>query len=276
MTNKRGFTLIELLVVISIIALLMAVMLPALAKVREAAKSVVCKSNLRSINMAAALWSVDNKGWALGMSWSWPDPAWEDGRANNTSLHKYTNSLRNQRNNNVYACPSAKSAGFFGVQSGNDIGMGTLDPDLAEKTITYGINSWIASAQPEGSPGSFISDPAQRGAFGEGPGYVYWYDHGSTKIDKIRQPDQSVYFMDHEFYSVAKQNFNPLIPPSNVKSHYAPNGVMTRWHGKKPGENYGYANIAWVDGHVSEEPDDLGVKPKLFKKPRWTYYFYDH
>ena len=51
--KKRGFTLIELLVVISIIALLMAIMMPVLRKAREQGKDVVCRNNLRQIGMAA-------------------------------------------------------------------------------------------------------------------------------------------------------------------------------------------------------------------------------
>jgi prepilin-type N-terminal cleavage/methylation domain-containing protein len=54
-----GFTLIELLVVISIIALLIAILLPVLTKAREAGKTVICLSNLRQIGMAATTYVVD-------------------------------------------------------------------------------------------------------------------------------------------------------------------------------------------------------------------------
>ena len=55
-----AFTLIELLVVISIIALLLSILLPALNKVKEQAKSLVCKTNLRTIGQAEMLYAAKN------------------------------------------------------------------------------------------------------------------------------------------------------------------------------------------------------------------------
>ncbi|HEV2293508.1 MAG TPA: prepilin-type N-terminal cleavage/methylation domain-containing protein [Tepidisphaeraceae bacterium] len=60
--RRHAFTLVELLVVIGIIALLIAILLPALNKAREASKAANCLSNLRQINTAFILFAHDNKG----------------------------------------------------------------------------------------------------------------------------------------------------------------------------------------------------------------------
>jgi len=60
--RDRGFTLIELLVVISVIALLMGILLPALRKARELAKSTVCTSSLHSWALVFGVYSGDYDG----------------------------------------------------------------------------------------------------------------------------------------------------------------------------------------------------------------------
>lgn len=59
--RRKGFTLIELLVVVAIIALLVSILLPGLARARELAKQATCLASLNGVGKAVALYSADQK-----------------------------------------------------------------------------------------------------------------------------------------------------------------------------------------------------------------------
>lgn len=72
-TSRCGFTLIELLVVISIIALLMGILLPALSKARDSAQAISCGSNLHQAGIGFEAYMEDYDGW---MPAAWDGSAW--------------------------------------------------------------------------------------------------------------------------------------------------------------------------------------------------------
>jgi prepilin-type N-terminal cleavage/methylation domain-containing protein/prepilin-type processing-associated H-X9-DG protein len=266
MKTQKAFTLVELLVVISIIALLLSILMPSLSKAREQAKTTVCKSNLKQVNVAAMLWSIDNDDWALPADYA----GFSKTVFNSTTsiagpfadLMGYTNT-KWQTRRGLFCCPSAKvSAKYYNsIPRGNTV-----------ERVTYGINGWIATNQSgvcPGTPGS--TDREAIGSWGEGPNGIYLNVHGVTKMKTIRRPQDTIYFMDFENMVIMYWTFNPFINPIRLAVPMA-----TRWHSKKPNQWYGYGNIAWVDGHVSKEPDDLAMKPQPGQLPRYYYYFYNH
>ncbi|MDI9432048.1 MAG: type II secretion system protein [Planctomycetota bacterium] len=97
MRRNRGFTLIELLVVIAIIALLMSILMPALARVREQARMIGCMANVRQWGLVSTMYAEANDGklWSgIGASaWWW--------------IYQLPESQRDWKQNKTWFCPTA-------------------------------------------------------------------------------------------------------------------------------------------------------------------------
>ena len=102
--NFKAFTLIELLVVVSIIALLVSILMPALARAREQAKRLICATNLHSVGQAFQIYATQNNDWI---------PLHRDNFQLHDLSYKTSNFiLDNGGSKEVFYCPSNQVANY--------------------------------------------------------------------------------------------------------------------------------------------------------------------
>lgn len=226
--RTQAFTLVELLVVIGIIAMLIAILLPALNKARESARTVACQSNLRQVGQAFHLYLSSHDG---------TFPASMESTIDND----YSGNTKYKVPNTMYWYNIIMP----GTHKGEGVGvlfcpsdLYTMDGDYADLArkfnISYGYNvAGLAGLNRE--TGGYLAD---RRPWLKDP----------QKLNKIRNPQQVI--LAAESATTNKLN---LTPSGNGADSWgrlhcwknAPqNGQMVIRHGTA-------TNILWVDGHVT-------------------------
>jgi prepilin-type N-terminal cleavage/methylation domain-containing protein/prepilin-type processing-associated H-X9-DG protein len=160
--SQRAFTLIELLVVIAIIALLMAILVPALAKAKKQAQATTCLSGLKQIGLAANLYAQDYDTFIVRGS-TGTTPIW---------FMQYLPYLGQRYNQGDY-----RSVKVYRCQSFPRTGNGLYDVPNSRQTVCYVINDWTFSSRTD-EVGTSVGKP--------------------TKLSVFKHPAQTIYLADNE------------------------------------------------------------------------------
>lgn len=227
--HKRiGFTLIELLVVISIISLLVAILLPALASARQAAYAIQCSNNFRQQGITFGIYASDFNGYLL-----------RTGAGPQTCTHADPQGASSQMSNNhrwyVVALQggysmTGKSYGLAGYYSADKLPSTFFCPSLGmghyKDRWSTGTDDFIHYQNPGGVASKVYANELVN----------------AYKQDNVEQPSKSLYLTEADH---TKKWIWWLGAVQSTTSN--PWGVMDDLH-------KGAANMLFFDGHVSLNP----------------------
>lgn len=269
-----AFTLIELLVVISIIAVLIALLLPALKKAKSVANGMICSSNMRQIGLAIIAYAQENNGgapteWAggettnslWGPSWDvmiYPYMGQNVSWGNGTSVT--TNPYRagavwadNTHNYSVFLCPTIRNIG------GLTGGFYTWPKVYAWQS--YDINEYLTGV-PWSGP--YMNDTSGKYAASGG------YPHPSIPLSSTRNPAGTVLLVENNnaapYGREARANsfygFSGVHVLSPATGWYSTPWVGNTWIGnsKLRPDDSGTLNVAGADGHVEGDIVDINTE----------------
>jgi prepilin-type N-terminal cleavage/methylation domain-containing protein/prepilin-type processing-associated H-X9-DG protein len=248
MRRQRAFTLIELLVVISIIAILMAIMMPALQRVKSQAQEMTCRANLRQYGVVQNMFLNDNdqtypKAWNSIVATEYPN--------GNTSYQRYCrwHDPRYPPDGPLYKLMPSKKV--------------NLCPLFA------GLSKTMAASHPSHDSANPIDPQYSYSMNGMlGPGNRSAAKGGSVKFTDItRQKDQVFFFSEENMWprpaNTIVLNDNALCPDST--------DWMGTYHGAKGANlNGGTANTVFVDNHVEKVKSGLQVSKTDPTQPDYT------
>lgn len=270
--KHQGFTLIELLVVISIIALLIALLLPALARAKDEANTISCAARLRSLGQLTAEYAQNNEDFLPAGSVG--APVYRQGFWVNALFSYYAGppvapyneawpkGLLGFNGTQSYALPNNEDAGFAQKFAGLFLDPGSPLQLGHQWDISYGCNPnviWNCQSEPGNGPPADqvvtlktekVDRPAQIVMYGDiNLPYV-----GDTAWDFYWYYPNDVYYAVKGAYSPsADMQVNFQQEDQDATTYNIPRTGMRFRHMEQNGNLLsGVANAVFCDGHVAE------------------------